>query len=400
MRIALVSQEYPPETAHGGIGSQTYRKAHDLASLGHEMRVVSLSVDGCERRSRDGAVEVLRVPTDVAGLAIATEPTRWLCWSLAAAAAVARLHAEKPLDLVDFPEWGGEGYVHLLNRTPWSHVPTVIHLHGPLVMLASVLGWPERDSDLYRVGTEMEGTSLRLADAVFSSSDCSADWCAKHYGIPRESIPRLHTGVDVRSFAPRDLPRDPRPTLLFAGNLSESKGALTLLAAALRLAGEVPGLRLRMLGRGDLAERLRAEAAAAGRSDLLELPGFVAREDLPHELARADVFAAPSVYEGGPGFVYLEAMACGLPVIAGQNGGAGEVVRDGETGCLVPPGDVEALVAALRRLLLDPDLRRTMGRRARRFVEQEAASEDCARRIEAFYAGVVARSARPQDGGA
>ena len=90
--------------------------------------------------------------------------------------------------------------------------------------------------------------------------------------------------------------------------------------------------------------------------------------ELPEHLSRAHVFAAPSLYEGGPGFVYLEAMACGLPVIACAGSGAAEVVFPGENGLLVPPGDVDALADALRQLLGDAIGRAEMGERARRYV--------------------------------
>jgi glycosyltransferase involved in cell wall biosynthesis len=125
----------------------------------------------------------------------------------------------------------------------------------------------------------------------------------------------------------------------------------------------------------------------------LELAGFVERRSLPAELGRAHAFAAPSLYEGGPGFVYLEAMACGLPVVACEGSGVSELVRSGENGVLTPPGDVEALVAALRRLLADADLRAVMGERARRAVVEQADSELCMDRLEEFLLA-AARGAR------
>jgi glycosyltransferase involved in cell wall biosynthesis len=97
------------------------------------------------------------------------------------------------------------------------------------------------------------------------------------------------------------------------------------------------------------------------------------------------------VYEGGPGFVYLEAMACGLPVIACEGSGASEAVLAGETGLLVPPGDVEALTASLRRLLSDAGARQEMGRRAVQHVRREFDSRACLDRLEAFYRSVAER---------
>ena len=168
-----------------------------------------------------------------------------------------------------------------------------------------------------------------------------------------------------------------------------------MLEAALRLADAFPGLHLRLIGPGEAAvkQALWERVRNAGLPALLDLPGFVRREELSAHLSRAHVFAAPSVYEGGPGFVYLEAMACGLPVIACSGSGAAEVVLPEDNGLLVPPGDVDALVEALRRLLADAEGREAMGRRARRYVEQEADSRVCLRRLEAFYADVVAHAA-------
>ncbi|MEO5960902.1 MAG: glycosyltransferase family 4 protein [Opitutaceae bacterium] len=391
MRIALVSQEYPPETAKGGIGTQTFLKAHGLTALGHEVHVISRSPDGKPSRRDDRGVQVTRIPGGEVRLPVFTEAADWLSYSLEVAAAVAALHAQSPLDVVDFPEWGAEGCVHLLNRTEWNRIPTVLHLHGPLVMFAQTMGWPEMDSEFYRAGTAMEGACVRLADAVFSSSACSADWCAKSYGRKRDEIPVLHTGVDLEIFSPRPVPKATRPTIVFAGKLARNKGVHLLAEAGARLAHEFPGLQVRMLGRGEpkIVEELSRIAQAAGMPGLIDLPGFVNRADLPDHFSRAHVFAAPSEYEGGPGFVYLEAMACGLPAIACAGSGAAEVIRHDENGLLVPPRDVEALTAALRSLLGDNARREKMGARARRFVMEEADSRVCLKKLEAFYAAVA-----------
>ncbi|MDQ4130874.1 MAG: glycosyltransferase family 4 protein, partial [Actinomycetota bacterium] len=287
------------------------------------MIVVSHSVDGARHTSRDGEVSVTRIPGAPPGTRAETEVARWLAYSQQVAAELAAVQARRTLDLVDFPEFGAEGFIHLLNRTPWNRIPALVQLHGPLVMLAHVLGWPQQQSELYRVGSFMEATCLRLADAVYSSSRCSASWCAEHYGSD-PTVPVLHMGVDTALFAPRPAERDGRPTILFVGRIAASKGVDVLLAASLALARHVPDLRLRLVGSGEASflELLRGRAQAAGFPRLLELRGPVPSASLPDELCRADVFAAPSLYEGGPGLVYLEAMACGLPVVACEDSGA------------------------------------------------------------------------------
>lgn len=391
MRIALVSQEYPPETAHGGVGTQTYLRAHGLASLGHEMFVISHSVDEKRHEYADDSVQVIRISGLDRYLPIYTEPVRWLTYSAAVAVEVAQLHARKPLDLVVFPEWGGEGYIHLLNQTEWNRIPTVVHIHGPIVMFAHTMDWPEFDSELYRTGSMMEATCLRLANAVSSSSNCSTDWCIKHYGLERESIPTLHTGVDTSLFFPREVPKANRPTIIFVGNIARNKGADLLLDAAIVLAREFDGLQLRLLGRGEepLIKELHERAKSSGVADLLEMAGYVARPKLPIHLSQAHVFAGPSTYEGGPGNVYLEAMACGLPVIACSGSGVSELLVDRENGFLVPPNDLDALLMRLRELLLDSDKRNAMGARARQKILTEANSDLCMKRLEDFYAAVA-----------
>ena len=394
MRVCLVSQAYPPETGGGGISTQTHAKAHGLASLGHEVHVISHSTDAERHKYWDEQVRVTRIPGFDAGLTIQTEPVRWLTYSTQVAVEVASLNAEHPLDVVDFPEYGAEGYVHSLNQVEWGHIPTVVHLHGPLVMLAHTVGWPEVDSDLYRVGTEMEGACVRKADAVFSSSACSADWCARYYGLEAGDVPIIHTGVDTELFRPLDVPKDEGPTVVFVGKLVANKGVGDLVNACTRLAGEFPGLRVRMIaGRDDAAENwLREQADGAGCAGLLEFAGFVDQAELPMHLLRAHVFAAPSHYEGGPGFVYLEAMGCGLPVVACSGSGASEAVLHGETGLLVPPGDTDALAGALRQLLADVAAREAMGRRGREHVVRHASRPKCLRRLEAFYVELTNRS--------
>jgi len=392
LRIAFVSQEYPPETAKGGLGTQTFLKAHGMAARGHEVHVISQTAGAVQTHSLDAKVHVIRTPGFYSRMPIWTEAAGWLTYSAEVAAVIAELHSRTPLDLIDFPEWGGEGYVQLLNRAEGNRIPTVIQLHGPLAMFAHALGWPERDSEFYRVGSEMEKTCLRLADAVFSSSQCSIDWCRQHYDLQRDDVPVLHTGVDTTLFAPSDGAKESRPTVIFVGRIARNKGVETLVDACCEIAPESPDLQLRMVGTGEagLTDELRRAAASAGHSHLLDLVGFVPTDELPAHLARAHVFAAPSHYEGGPGFVYLEAMACGLPAIGCEGSGVAEVITHDETGMLVPPGDVNALAGVLRALLSDPEKRAAIGRAAREFVLASAERESCLDRMEAFYMQVAA----------
>jgi glycosyltransferase involved in cell wall biosynthesis len=302
------------------------------------------------------------------------------------------LDAAVGLDIIDFPEWGAEGYAYLLNRNEWHGVTSVIHLHGPLVMFNKVIGWPETDSPFYKTGFHMESTAVSMADGVYSSSACSADWVRRHYDNRRLEIPVIHTGIDLDRFQPMDVRKEERPTILFAGKIVPNKGVEELVDAACILAVTVPRLRLRFAGRGDASylDRLRKRAVEKGCNGLLEFLDFVPTEHMPMELSKAHLFAAPSHYEGGPGFVYLEAMACGLPVVACSGSGVSEIVDQGVNGMLVPPRDSGSLAAAMHGILTNPDTLARMSEEARTYVIRHADARTKVREIEAYYRSVIA----------
>jgi glycosyltransferase involved in cell wall biosynthesis len=391
MKIALVSQEYPPETARGGIGTQTAAKAKGLAALGHEVYVVSRSIDSTRYEHRDGLITVIRIPGFEDRIAEMTDIVQWITHSVLVAEELEKLHAKIALDLIDFPEWAAEGYVYLLNRTRWKGVPVVIQLHGPLVMLGKVLNWPEIESAFYKTGTHMEAMCVQLADSVYSSSECSTRWIRSYYDPGKEEIPTIHLGIDTLHFAPQGVAKEQRPTIIFVGKLVRNKGILELTEAAAGLTSKYPGLRLRVIGSGEakVVDEIKETAARFNAPALLELSGFVHKSDLPDTLSKAHIFAGPSYYEGGPGFVYLEAMACGLPVIACSGSGIDEIVTNGQNGLLVPPQDVQALTDALDKMLGDEAARLQMGRNARDFAIGHADSHDCLMRLEAYYQSVV-----------
>ena len=397
MKIALVSQEYPPETARGGIGSQTYTKAKGLSSFGHQVFVISQSPDGGRHEIMDGHVCIIRVPEMENYFEEMTDIVYWLTRSVVVAAEIEKLNKRVGLDLIDFPEWAAEGYTYLLNRTRQERVPVVIQLHGPLVMFGNALGWPEMNSEFYRAGIHMEAMSIQMADAIYSSSECSASWIRNYYSPKKQEIPVIHLGVDTKNFAPQSVCKNGFPTIVFVGKIVRNKGVEELVEATALLAKRFPDIKLRLIGKGDKnwIRYLQDKAKKLGAPNLLDLPGFFSKEDLPVELSKAHVFAAPSWYEGGPGFVYLEAMSCGLPVIGCSGSGVEEIVTHGKNGLLVPPKDVKALQQALSNMLNDESNLQKMGANARSYVLNEADSESCLRKLEMFYYSNV-KQAEPE----
>ena len=178
--------------------------------------------------------------------------------------------------------------------------------------------------------------------------------------------------------------------MLAVGRLREPKDFTTLVRAAARL--EPGAVAVQIAGDGPDRPALEAEIARLAAGDRVELLGE--RADVPELLAAADVFVLPSLSEGMPISV-LEAMAAGLPVVASDVGGVGELVRDGETGALVGAGDPAALADALARLASSLAAPARQGKAGRRRVETDfSPAAFRAAHLDAYDAALAGRRKR------
>ena len=400
MNICLVSQNYPPDTAHGGISTQTWNKARALAGLGHDVDVLSCAAGpGPDLIATvDDGVTVHRIqpPGQESRREFETyrEETYWLGYSWSILRHLRSLLERKQLDVIDFPDYCAEGFVFQMDRI-LKEPAVVVQLHAPLAILAEHIGWPEKESAFYRSAIFMEGVSIKSADGLMSCSANIADFTSQFYEVPRDSIDVVHCGVDAEAFHPRSTPAKSAhsPTVLFVGNVAGNKGVESLFEAVLQLRSKYPALRLQVLGNCNdrLIEDFRERAHAAGASSNLEFHGFVGRPSLPEFYRRADVFCSPAQYEGGVANVYLEAMASGCPVIASTAGGAPEAVVEGETGLLVPPNDSQAVADAIDRILSDATFHQRLSLEGRRSVEDYFAMDKYMLRVLSTYEKAIER---------
>ena len=175
------------------------------------------------------------------------------------------------------------------------------------------------------------------------------------------------------------------------GHLSEVKGYPTFLRAAAQIRAAMPGCRFLAVGGETLepgyGERLRQMADGLGLVDAVQFLGW--RTDVPEILRSADVMVLASLAEGLP-LAVLEAMACGLPVVATDVNGTPEAVLDGETGFLVRPNDPETLALKVAALLSDSVLRDNMGAAGRRHVEDNFTLTQFLQRVQGLYDQIVA----------
>lgn len=187
------------------------------------------------------------------------------------------------------------------------------------------------------------------------------------------------------------------PLLLTVARLVPHKGQDITLRALAALVPEFPDLHYLVVGEGADKERLRGLAASLGVGDRVVFAGALSDAETAEAYATATVYVGLSrvdseVNAEGFGISFVEAGASGIPVVAGDSGGVRAAVRDGVTGFVVPPTDVEAVVATLRPMLGDEVMRRTVGAAGRRAVEQHYNWDRVARETIAFARDVCAAS--------
>jgi len=238
-----------------------------------------------------------------------------------------------------------------------------------------------------------------LTDGAIAVSGSTREFLVGERYVPDERVRVIWNGAPLDEFAP--VPRErallaraalglPADALVFGtiGRLNAQKGHAYLLDAAARVLARHASARLLVVGDGDLAAELRGRAQALGIAERTVFAGH--RSDVPDLLGALDVFCLSSLYEGTP-LALFEAMAAGKAIVSTAVDGCREVLRDGETGLLVPARDEAALADALLRVLGDAALRARLAARAR----EESRRYDvaaCVEAMQALYDELLARA--------
>jgi glycosyltransferase involved in cell wall biosynthesis len=175
------------------------------------------------------------------------------------------------------------------------------------------------------------------------------------------------------------------PTVAFAGRLVQEKGLDVLMKAFAKAVRQVPEARLLLAGEGPQSKLLNGLISNLGLSAKVFMLGHIPRPELEQHFAPAWVQAIPSIREETFGLVAAEAMMRGTAVVASSSGGLTEIVQNGQTGFLVPPGDINLLAEALIRILKDRDLAEQMGKSAREFALRHFAGEISVEKFIALY---------------
>ncbi|MBI1292940.1 glycosyltransferase [bacterium] len=360
LRFLFCNYEYPP--LGGGAGMVSKFLARELVARGHHVEVVTTWFPGLERRTVEGNLTITRLrsrrrkmgqsnPVEMISYVLTALP--WVLLRLAKRPDVIMSYHSIPSGLVGFP-------LSILWR-----IPHIVQFHG-----GDVPGWlPGVLSTYHRCTLWLNRWVVYQAAAAVAVSDGLRDLAQPSF--PKRQLGTLANGVDLEVFTPPPsgrAGRDGPPRLFFVGRVTVQKGVDVLLKALADPRVMALDWCLDLAGDGPQLAEYREQAAALGLTDRIVFHGWLTREQVRPLFDTADVLVLPSRYEGMP-IVVLEAMGCGLPVIATDIPGTRELIADGETGLLVKPEDSADLAAALARLIGDPAERLRIGAQARTDAE-------------------------------
>jgi len=347
MKILMVTPEFPPHC--GGIGYYVFYLARELVARGLRVRIVVRGRASTRTQFQGVPAEYLSIkgiaPFNNGAFRRAIEEI---------------VNAWRP-DVV---------HVHASSLPlPRTNLPTLVTSHSTICTSTDLLYRPVHDMEslhrslFFRWYVRAERELIRFCTKLTVVSPSMAEDYRRYYGVDSEVV---WNGVDTEYFKPASENQSPKRQIVFVGALKLGKGVLDLLEAARLISLQRAEIPIRLYGDGPLRKTLEKKAKVYGLLQF-KLAGKVSQPELPEILNNSAALVLPSYYEGLPNTL-LEAMACGIPVIATGIKGSADLVKDGVTGYLVPPKVPQRLASAITKVLEDPESGRQMGRRGRDLV--------------------------------
>jgi len=275
--------------------------------------------------------------------------------------------------------------IHAHSALPCGHAAMLLSKYYSIPFVVTVHGL---DVFFTRQARGLTGTWCRhVTEEVYRSAGavvCISEKVREHIrrGVNANTTV-IYNGVATDTFGPGDA-SEHSVTVLSVGNLIPIKGHAGLLRAYSKLSGTIPACTLEIIGDGPERRNLSQLASRLGIADKVTFRGRQNKAYVAAAMRKCSVFALPSTYEG-LGCVYLEAMACGKPVIGCNGQGIDEIVQPGVNGMLVQPENETALIEVLRRLLGDCALRQRIGEAARETITERFTVQHQAKQLAAVY---------------
>lgn len=405
MNIALLSNEYPPESNHGGMATYAYTMAHALKDAGHNVWVICRSPHREEYETDDDGVCVKRVQAQWLRLpVIGRFLFRWFpiatdmaVYAYRVAQVVNDINDKCGLDLIEAREWRAEAFF-LAGRI---RVPTVIRLAYAQFM-ERYLRCARTSADTKLIEW-FEGKAIRRADQLVSPSHAMARIAERHYSLA-DGIIKVIPHPANACITNVDEPKSTALEVLYVGRLEPKKGVETLVRAVPAVAKQFPDVRFTFVGADtnksesdkSMVSYLCSLLDGTGCADRVEFIQQQPKSELGKYYSRSSIVVVPSWFEAF-GFVALEAMSYGKPVVAADTGGLAETVEHGFSGYLFPVGDEAALAKYVIRLLNSSDQRNKMGKNGRSLSITRHSPDILLERNLAIFQGVVTRYTEGKD---
>lgn len=349
----MVASEYPPKAA--GVGYYVQNLSKKLVWLGHEITVLTRGNISGWSFEDDGGISVVRTP------------------------------------FIPMPPFHIAFHSCFINSFLRKKKFDVIHYHSPLIpktksdrpKIATFHSCWRKEAETYEKATDIYSLYVKLFKNYFAKTEQDiiddstiltsvsrslAEELRRYYKLKGKEVEVVGNAVDVERFRPKTNRRD--GSILYAGRLVYRKGVLDLLEAAGYVVEKKPDARFIVVGGGPLLPHMKKEAKKKRLEKNIVFSGPVSQDELIKYYQTASIYVLPAHYEGLP-TTLLEAMACGMPVVATNIPAISSVMEGEDVGFLVSPKKPEELSQAIVKLLGDEDLSQRMGEKARKLVEEK-----------------------------
>jgi len=370
MNIVMTTDYFPPHVG-GGVEVVTYRIASELVRLGHDVSVVTLNTRKTRRFQDLNGIRTYRANAILLTRRLGVESA----FSFEAIKLVDDVCRKERADILHANSLHFFTTVAACAISRLRHQPLVTTLHVADTsnlesgrMLAKAY-----DMSIGRLILEASRHVVAVSNAVMKY--------AMELGVNPLRLSVIPNAVDLNEFSPKGNTRN-IVRVGFVGRLISNKGPQYYLEAAAQVLKLHPETEFSLIGDGPMRKQLEERVAELQLTNCFQFLGNV--PSVSDFLNECDVFVRPSLTEGMP-LTVLEAMACGVPVIASRVGGTPELITDGENGFLIDPKSVSQLRDCLLRLIKDEKLRRRVGSKGRAYVEEHHSWREVAARMSTLY---------------
>jgi glycosyltransferase involved in cell wall biosynthesis len=374
VRICMVTRELPPDS--GGIGYYVLNLSRKLIERGHEVAIITRGPKARSTQELFEGIEVFRVSF---------------------------------FPVYPFHIWVHGAFINTLFKSFRSRFD-LVHMHSPLVppiktslpiittvhtpskidakyheiidfssfaeRMQSTILYPFYESRLFSISKSVTAVSFAVADEL------------RTYGLDVGKIDIVRNGVDEKTFVPVNNRESTQKYVLYTGVLRARKGLFDLVDCAEQVCRVHSTVKFVICGTGPFFSKIENEIQRRGLNGRVLLLGRVKRSRLIQLYQNATIHVVPSHYEGLP-TVLLEAMSCGLPVVATNIGGNNEVISNGSNGFLVPPKNPKVMGEVILKLLDDEGLRERTGKAARKTIENYYTWDKIATNFVDIYESVL-----------